>query len=115
MELSEAETVHNVPVLEVSGEVDLATASQLREAADGLIARSAGLVVIDLSQVSFLDSSGLSVLDEMQQRAAAADGRIALVCPQQRIVRLLEITGLTDRFAIHNTPEGAADSKDSGG
>ncbi|WP_375483155.1 STAS domain-containing protein [uncultured Jatrophihabitans sp.] len=115
MELSEAETMRDVPVLQVSGEVDLATAAQLRDAADELIARRAGLVVIDLSQVSFLDSSGLKVLDEMQQRAADADGRIALVCPQQRIVRLLEITGLTDRFAIHSTPEGAADSENGGG
>ena len=108
MRLSVAETGHGVPVLHVSGEVDLGTEPALRTATDDLLARHSGLIVIDLSEVTFLDSAGLKVLDDMQRTALVAGGRIALVSPQQRILRLLEITGLTDRFAIHDSAEDAA-------
>ena len=114
MELSEARTTHDVPVLRVSGEVDLGSAGALRAAVEDLLARPGGLTVLDLSEVTFLDSAGLKVLDDMQQQAGEADGTVALVCPEPRILRLLEITGLSDRFPIHATPEDAAASERNG-
>jgi anti-sigma B factor antagonist len=114
VELTELETVHDVPVLRVTGDVDLSTAAQLRAASDDLLARRAGLIVIDLSEVSFLDSAGLKVLDEVQQQALDSNGRIALVCSQRRLLRLLEITGLDERFPIHATPESAATAEGAG-
>ena len=114
MELTELETVHDVPVLRVTGDVDLSTAQELRAATNGLLARRDGLLVIDLSGVSFLDSAGLKVLDEVQQQALDANGRIALVCPQRRLLRLLQITGLDERFPIHATAESAATAEGPG-
>ena len=108
MELSEAMTAHGVPVLRISGEVDLGTAAALRTATERLLARHAELIIVDLSEVTFLDSAGLKVLDDLQQQAAAAHRRVALVCPHERLRRLLEITGLDDRFSIHDTREDAA-------
>ena len=114
MELSEAKTAHGVPVLQISGEVDLGTAASLRTATEDLLAGPAELIVIDLSEVTFFDSAGLKVLDDLQQQAAAAHRSVALVCPHERIRRLLEITGLDDRFSIHDTLEDAATPEGDG-
>ncbi len=110
MELRAEESTRKVPVLHVSGDVDLSTADGLQTAAEEILHRCAGLMIIDLSGVTFLDSSGLRALDEVQRKAVDLDASVALVCPERRLVKLLEITGLDQRFAIHATTEGAVDA-----
>jgi anti-sigma B factor antagonist len=107
VELSEVETVEHVPVLRVAGDVDLATSGDLRATLTELVERGTRLMVIDISRVDFFDSSGLKVLDDVQRAVRARGGDIALVCPQERLLRLFRITGLADRFAIGATTENA--------
>jgi anti-sigma B factor antagonist len=56
-----------------------------------------------LHKVGFLDSAGLGVLVGSLRRVRAHDGSLDLVCMQQRILKILKITGLTEVFSIYET------------
>ena len=94
----------------VSGEVDLATAPTLTGELDAVMRDSEGAFVVDLCDVSFLDSSGVSVL----LRARAVLGReerdLVVVCPPGPVRRILELTGIDDLFAMFDSRDGAAAS-----
>lgn len=78
----------------LTGEVDRALAPALREAVDLLIAEDRGLIVLDLDQVSFMDSAGLGVLVYGMRRAGALEGMLRLAAPGDQVRELLELTGL---------------------
>jgi anti-sigma B factor antagonist len=86
-------------VLQVAGEVDACTAPALRERVRELAADGAAHVIADLSQVDFLDSSGLGALVGGLKRLREDGGSLALVITAPRILRVLQITGLTQALA----------------
>lgn len=88
-------------VLAVGGEVDVATAPRLRERLIELVNSGKHRIVVDLSDVDFLDSTGLGVLVGALKRVRSHDGDLALVCTESRILKVFEITGLTKVFAMH--------------
>lgn len=90
-------------VLRVDGEIDLYTAPLLRERLVDLLAAGVKHVVIDTSGVTFLDASGLGVLVGGLKRLRAHGGSLALVSDQDRIVRLLRLTGLSRFFPPYAT------------
>ena len=90
-------------VVEVGGEIDVYTAPQLRERVVQLVAEGKVDLVLDLSGVEFLDSTGLGVLVGALNRVRAQDGSLALVLTQERILKIFEITGLRKVFPIHAT------------
>ena len=94
-------------VLAVEGEVDLSTAPRLREKLVELVSAGHRKLVVDLERVGFLDSSGLGVLVGGLKRARTHDGDITIVCTQRRILKVFEITGLTDVFTICQTVDEA--------
>ncbi len=100
---------HDRTVLTVVGEVDVATAPSLRERLVQLIDDGRVHLVIDLTPVDFLDSTGLGVLVGTLKRIRQADGELRLVVPQERIKKLFEITGLTKVFDIVDQVDGATE------
>ena len=88
-------------VLEVGGEIDLATAPQLREAVLDLIQNGSHLVVVDLRGVEFMDSTGLGVLVGALKRLREQEGDLALVCTEGPVLKILALTGLDRVFPIH--------------
>jgi len=82
-------------VLRVTGEVDVYTAPLLRERVRELAASGAVHLIADLSQVDFLDSTGLGVLVGGLKRLREDGGSLALVITTPRILRVFQITGLT--------------------
>jgi len=94
-------------VLTVRGEVDAFTAPTLREQLVGLVGEGHHDVVVDLEGVDFIDSTGLGVLVGGLKRMRSLDGDLVLVCTQNRIIKLLELTGLTNQFTIHPTVDAA--------
>ncbi|WP_369251492.1 STAS domain-containing protein [Streptomyces sp. R41] len=85
-------------VVEVCGEMDIATADFL---AEHLVAATTGPgpdVLVDLRRVDFFDCSGLRVLCRADTRARERGGRLRIVCDHPRIHRLLHASGLLDRF-----------------
>jgi anti-sigma B factor antagonist len=85
--------------LRVRGELDISTADQLRRAVAGHIS-AGGRLVLDLSEVTFCDSTGLAVLVGIHKRLAAAGGGLELHAPTQRVLHLLTITGLNRVFPV---------------
>ncbi len=99
--------VDGVPVVSVVGEIDVATAPRLREHLRDRMDAGSSTVVVDLLDVTFMDSTALGVLVGAVKRCHEAGGELRLVVDQPRILKLFEITGLTDVFSIHSTPEAA--------
>jgi len=85
-------------VLQVTGEVDVYTATLLREQIRELAAKGAVHLIADLSWVDFLDSTGLGALVGGLRRLREAGGSLALVISTPRILRIFQITGLTKAF-----------------
>ena len=101
-------------VLEVSGEVDVYTAPALRDRITDLLDAGQHLLVVDLGGVEFLDSTGLGVLVAGLNRAREVGGSLALVCPQERVLKLFRITGLDEVFTVHSTVDEALASSSAG-
>lgn len=108
MELSLAtREVTGCVVVELRGELDIYTSSILRERLIELIDEGARHVVVDLSQVEFLDSSGLGVLVGALKRLRTADGDLSLVVASDKLLKIFKITALDRVFPLHDTVEAA--------
>ena len=94
-------------VVDVKGEIDVYTAPKLREKLIELVSEGSHNVVVNLEGVDFLDSTGLGVLVGALKRVKAHDGTLALVCTQDKILKIFKITGLTKVFPIHDSLEAA--------
>jgi anti-sigma B factor antagonist len=95
-----------VPVVGVSGEVDVYAAPALRDGLTDLL-QQGGPVIVDLTEVGFLGSTGLGALVAARTAAAERGASLPLVCTHQRILKLFTITGLDGVFTIHGTVEDA--------
>ena len=96
-----------IEVIDVQGEIDMYTAPRLRELLIDLVSKGSYQLVVNLDEVGFLDSTGLGVLVGGLRRVRAHDGSLDLVCTQQRILKILKITGLTEVFGIYETVDQA--------
>jgi len=94
-------------VISLRGEVDIYTAPRLKEGLLELLDGGATGVVVDLSGVTFIDSTALGVLIGGVRRLHDAGGRMALVVATRPVERVLTITGLDRVFSIHGTREAA--------
>jgi anti-sigma B factor antagonist len=97
------ESVGGATVLSVRGEVDVYSAPTLSENLAQLLEEGATAIVVDLSEVAFLDSTGLGALIGARSATEDADGRLAVVCTNDRILKLFTITGLDSVFEIFPT------------
>ena len=94
-------------IVAVEGEIDVYTAPKLRDKITELVGEGVYHIIIDMEGVEFLDSTGLGVLVGGLKRVRSHDGDLALVCTQRRILKVLEITGLTKVFTIHDSVDSA--------
>ncbi len=94
-------------VLSVHGEIDAYTSPQLRTELRDLIDRGSTAVLVDLEGVGFMDSTGLGVLVGALKRLREHEGRMALVCTQPPLLRILRITGLDQVFPLYESLDRA--------
>jgi anti-anti-sigma factor len=94
-------TTNGVTVLEVTGEVDLSSADQLRDTAIAALTPYGGTLRIDLAGVSFMDSTGLGALMAVYDHAGDQH-RVLIQNPRRNVRRILEITGLDQVFVPRN-------------
>jgi len=92
-------------VITVSGEVDLATSPDLDAAIIAALDSGAGSLVVDLTDVSFMDSSGLGVIVRGLKRCREADKDLDLVITNERVLKVFGITGLDQVIPIHDSLE----------
>lgn len=90
-------------VIAVVGEVDMATGPKLRDDVLGTLAAGSHHIVLDLSKVTFMDSSGLGALLGSHRRARLLEGEIRLAAPSYRVTEILRLTSLDRVFKIHPT------------
>jgi anti-sigma B factor antagonist len=95
-------TSEGVVFLEVSGEVDMTVADELRDAGIAALTPLAGTVRIDLAEVTFMDSSGLAALVAIRNRAGA-EHLVIVQNPQRNVQRVLELSGLDHVFHMQAT------------
>ncbi len=94
-------------IVDVGGEVDVATAPRLREQLIALVNDQRYHLVVNLEAVDFIDSTGLGVLISGLKRVRTHGGRFSLVCTEPRILKVFEITGLLAVFNVCGTIEEA--------
>ena len=96
-------------VFAVSGEIDMDSAPRLREQVIEQLSDGAHRLVIDMSDVTFMDSSGLSALVAILKRIRDHDGELRLVVTRERTMKLFRITSLDSVFLIHGSLQDAID------
>src|SRR6202022_3094753 len=94
-------------VFELTGSLDIATSPSVRAALTDASERGDHRLIVDLTRLEFLDSTGLGALIGGQRRAKEFGGEIRVVAKEGQILRLLRITGLLKVFAVYPTPENA--------
>jgi anti-anti-sigma factor len=98
--------VDGIMIVTVTGEVDVHTAPSLD--AEAVAAhRPGGRLIIDAGQVGFIDSTAVGVLIKAHQTALRTGGRLDVVVADDRVLRVLQITGLDAVLNIHPTREAA--------
>lgn len=90
-------------VVTVRGEIDVASAPELRTQLHELCIEGTSTVVVDLRAVTFLDSSALGVLVGALRRCRENDSNFLLIIDSPRLLKIFEITGLTSVFQISET------------
>jgi anti-sigma B factor antagonist len=90
-------------VFSVHGELDLHEAPELQDRIATAIERGARLIVVDLTEVTFIDSMALSVLLAAVNRLGSTGGRLRLVVPNPSIRRIFEISLLDQVFTLDST------------
>ncbi len=98
-------------VLPLEGEIDLHVSSEVAESLRSMIAKRPKLVIIDLTKVTYLDSSGLAVLIEGMQKVQEYGGKFALAGVQESVQHIFEIARLDQVFQIFPTVDEAVAAK----
>ena len=96
-----------IPVLAVRGEIDVASAPEFHASLSDLIGKGSEVVMVDLSEVSFIDSSGLGALVGAEKEMRGAGHELRLVVTQPQITRLLELTGLDEVFTVVSSTDAS--------
>ncbi len=99
----------NAAVIAVTGELDLASSPALREELDQLVEDGIELVILDLRELVFMDSTGLSVVVKAHQNALESGRRFAVVRGGKQVERLLTLTGVGERLTVIDRPEELLD------
>ena len=94
-------------VVRVAGELDMAAAPSVAAAVDALLGAGFARVVIDLSDLSFLDSAGVHMLVAAHHAAAQRTSEMSLVRGPRNVQRVLELTAADSLFAFHDERVGA--------
>lgn len=101
----------DLAVATVVGDVDLHTAPVLRSDALEIIEQGTPRLILDLAQVDYFDSTGLSVLIGIWHAAQEAGGTLVLAAVPGRLSRMLSLTGVDALLTVHATlAEALADS-----
>ncbi|MEU0556754.1 STAS domain-containing protein [Dactylosporangium sp. NPDC006015] len=109
MQLSVASPAGSPTVVAVTGELDVATSPELRQFLHARLDDGATALTVDLTGVGFLDSTTLSVFVGVHKRLRdEAGGRLALVVPHERLLRVFRMTALDRVFTIVDALPGGA-------
>jgi anti-sigma B factor antagonist len=98
----------------VSGELDMASALGLAGPLTDIAHDGDGSVVIDLSGLSFMDSTGMSVLLNARRRLTRQGRGMLVICPAGPVMRVFELTSMVETLRVHPSREAAMAALDGG-
>ncbi|MEU3574778.1 STAS domain-containing protein [Kitasatospora sp. NPDC036755] len=94
-------------VCALTGDLDIETLAPVADALTALVARRPPVIVVDLRQVGFCDSSGLNLLLRVRMEAGRAGLELRLAAVAPTVMRVLELTGARTVFSLHESVESA--------
>ena len=97
--------LQGVPALKIIGEIDLHASTQLRELAHECLEQRCTQLVIDMSEVDYIDSSGLAVLIEYIREAQSFGGKLGLFGLSEKVLSIFRLVGLDKFFVLEETLE----------
>jgi anti-anti-sigma factor len=103
-ELAAGDSTH---VIALTGELDVATVEAFNAAVERAVSDGVAAVVADLTQVTFIDSSGLAAMLGALRSLDHAGARLVIACANPTVLRVFEITGTEQTFEILPTREQA--------
>jgi anti-sigma B factor antagonist len=95
-------------VVALHGELDLADAPSVASHLMTAVAAWGPSIIVELADLTFIDCCGLGVLVRVLRWTRQCGGKMPLVAPQQRVCRVLSLTGLMDVFSVYPTVDEAA-------
>lgn len=96
-----------VSILDVVGEIDIYTTPQFKEAVSAVIDQNKSAIVINMAEVTYMDSSGFGTLLSATKRLRPVDGGLYLAACNDAIQRMLQITRLNTIFGVYATEDEA--------
>ena len=100
-------------VVAVGGELDMHTIRPLRENLGDVLDRGGRNVLVDLTGVSFLDSTTLALLLDTARKLRSSSGQLVLVADDARVTRAIQLSGLHRVFNVQSSlPEGVQELVD---
>ncbi|KUH39029.1 MULTISPECIES: STAS domain-containing protein [Streptomyces] len=109
--LTTTHTDGHLAALHVRGEIDIHTAPALRTGALDVIARGHPHLILDLTGVTFCDSSGFNALIGVMRCTMAANGSLTLAAVPDRLSRMLDLTGLSTVMPSYPSTEAAMNAR----
>lgn len=100
-------TTNGWTVVSVTGEVDICSSAPIRENVGRLIDEGHRHFVLDLSDVTFLDSMGMGMIVAITKRLRAHAGSLLLTCADSRILKVFKAGGLRTVYAFHDSVDEA--------
>lgn len=90
-----------VDVVRMGGEVDLYTAPDLKTTIYEILDSGTNSIILDMTGLEFMDSSGLGVLVGTLKRVRSSGGSLCLICDRDNLLKVFSLTGLDKVFTIH--------------
>ena len=90
-------------VVHVAGEVDLANAPELDQQLASVMSETPSQLIVDLTNVTFMDSTGLGILVRALKRSRELEIRLDLIVTNERVLKVIGITGLDTVLPIHSS------------
>jgi anti-sigma B factor antagonist len=88
------EETHNIPTINVSGEIDIYTCSELREVIKHTLQKGATSFILDFQNIHYIDSTGLGTIAHSAQQVEEKNGTIYVLCSKPQIKKIFEVSGL---------------------
>lgn len=98
--ISSASLSDDARIIRISGEIDIYSSTELKQEVTVCLARGVRILMLDLTDVEYVDSTGLGLMIGALKRLRETQGKLILINPSVRLLRVFEITGLDRVFDI---------------
>lgn len=106
----ERSVADGIEFVAVEGEIDIATSPRLITVLNDAVARSDHPIVVDLTRVGFMDSTGLALLLNAHRRVVRRGHGFAVICPLGPLQRVFEVTDMVETLQVHFDRESAVEA-----